>query len=332
MAKKPNQKLKILYLYQILLKQTDENHPMSTSELISALSFYGVQAERKSIYSDLDLLRDFGLDIVTQRGNAGGHFVASRDFELPELKLLVDAVQSSRFITEKKSRELIKKVESLASDFDAKTLQRQVYISDRIKTVNENIYYNIDTLHNAISNGKQIKFRYFRWITDFQAAEHIKKEYRKDGAFYQLSPWALTWEDENYYLVAFSAEMNQIRHYRVDKMENIEMLDITREGKADFEENFNIASYSKKIFGMFSGEEKSVTLRCENQFIGVIRDRFGKEIMIRPDGDNHFIFTTNVAISPQFFSWIFGLSGGVQIIAPIDVQENFKQELKKMLT
>ena len=221
MAKGPNQKLKLLYLYQILLQKTDEEHKMSMDELLAALSRCGVAAERKSIYSDIAALQDFGLDVVMQRGPGGGYYVASRDFELPELKLLVDAIQCSRFITEKKSNELIKKIESLASEPQARALQRQVYVSDRVKTLNESIYYNIDTLHNAISEGVQITFQYFEWVLDFSKAQRIQKRYRKDGALYQVSPWALTWDDENYYMVAYDSASDSIRHYRVDKMEHI---------------------------------------------------------------------------------------------------------------
>lgn len=192
MAKNPYQKLKLLYLYQILLQKTDEEHKLSMDELLAALARHGIEAERKSIYSDIAALQDFGLDVVLQRGPGGGYYVASREFELPELKLLVDAIQCSRFITEKKSNELIKKIESLASEPQAHALQRQVYVSDRVKTINESIYYNIDTLHNAISEGVQITFQYFEWALDFSSPERIQKRYRKDGALYQVSAHGLT--------------------------------------------------------------------------------------------------------------------------------------------
>lgn len=331
MAKGPNQKLKLLYLYQILLQKTDEEHRMSMDELLAALSRCGVAAERKSIYSDIAALQDFGLDVVMQRGPGGGYYVASRDFELPELKLLVDAIQCSRFITEKKSNELIKKIESLASEPQARALQRQVYVSDRVKTLNESIYYNIDTLHNAISEGVQIAFQYFEWVLDFSKAQRIQKRYRKDGALYQVSPWALTWDDENYYMVAYDSASDSIRHYRVDKMEHIALTAHKREGKQLFQDQFNIASYSRKVFGMFSGEEKTVRLRCENRFIGVILDRFGSDIMVQRLDDAHFAVNVSVAVSPQFFSWVFGLGGAVQIIEPADVCAAFRQQLQDML-
>lgn len=330
MAKNPNQKLKLLYLYQILLQKTDEEHKLGMEDLLAALARCGIEAERKSIYSDIAALQDFGLDVILQRGPGGGYYVASRDFELAELKLLVDAIQCSRFITEKKSNELIKKVESLASEAQARALQRQVYVSDRIKTINESIYYNIDTLHSAISAGVQITFQYFEWILDFTSEQRIQKRYRKGGALYQVSPWALTWDDENYYMIAYDGASDSIRHYRVDKMEHISLTENRREGQQIFHD-LNIASYSRKMFGMFSGEEKNVRLRCENRFIGVIRDRFGADLMVRYLDEEHFFVQVSVAVSPQFFSWVFGLGGAVQIMEPTDVRAAFQQQLRDMI-
>ena len=330
MAKNPNQKLKLLYLYQILLQKTDEEHKLGMEDLLAALARCGIEAERKSIYSDIAALQDFGLDVMLQRGPGGGYYVASRDFELAELKLLVDAIQCSRFITEKKSNELIKKIESLASEAQARALQRQVYVSDRIKTINESIYYNIDTLHSAISAGVQITFQYFEWMLDFTSEQRIQKRYRKGGALYQVSPWALTWDDENYYMIAYDGASDSIRHYRVDKMEHISLTENRREGQQIFHD-LNIASYSRKMFGMFSGEEKNVRLRCENRFIGVIRDRFGADLMVRYLDEEHFSVQVSVAVSPQFFSWVFGLGGAVQIMEPTDVRAAFQQQLRDMI-
>ena len=331
MAKNPYQKLKLLYLHQILLQKTDEEHKLSMDELLAALARHGIEAERKSIYSDIAALQDFGLDVVLQRGPGGGYYVASREFELPELKLLVDAIQCSRFITEKKSNELIKKIESLASEPQAHALQRQVYVSDRVKTINESIYYNIDTLHNAISEGVQITFQYFEWALDFSSPERIQKRYRKDGALYQVSPWALTWDDENYYMIAYDSASASIRHYRVDKMEHILLTGQKREGQRLFQNQFNLASYSRKVFGMFSGDEKNVRLQCENRFIGVIRDRFGADLMVQKLDEEHFAVNVTVAVSPQFFSWVFGLGGAIRIMEPADVRAAFQRHLHDMI-
>lgn len=332
MAKNPNQKLKLLYLYQILLRETDETHKLSVEQLLSALARRGIEAERKSVYSDIAALQDFGLDVVVQRGPGGGYYVAARDFELPELKLLVDAIQCSRFITEKKSAELIRKVESLASEAQARALQRQVYIADRVKTMNESIYYNIDTLHAAVSSGVQITFQYFEWAIDWTAQCRIQKRYRHNGALYQVSPWTLTWDDENYYLIAYDPAADDVRHYRVDKMEHISLTEEPRQGQSRFHDRFNPADYARKLFGMFSGEEKSVRLRCENRFIGVLRDRFGAELMIQPLDEAHFAANVTVAVSPQFFSWVFGLGGGVQIAEPQEVRDQFEQQLRGLLS
>lgn len=331
MAKNPNQKLKLLYLYRIFLEKTDEEHKLSMEELLAALSHYGIAAERKSVYDDIAALQDYGLDIVLQRGRGGGYYIASRDFELPELKLLVDAVQCSRFITEKKSNELIKKVEALASEPQARALQRQVYISGRVKTMNESIYYNIDKLHTAISTGKKITFRYFEWAVDFSGEDRIQKRFRRDGGNYTVSPWALTWDDENYYLVAYDGASDQIRHYRVDKMERIALTGQQREGQKHFQEQFNVAAYTRKMFGMFSGAERTVRLRCENRFIGVIRDRFGSDLMLQKLDEEHFAVNVTVAVSPQFFSWIFGLGGAVRILEPEEVHNLFQEQLQSMI-
>lgn len=327
MPKNANQKLKLLQLYHILLQKTDEDHKMSMEDLLAALSRCGIEAERKSIYSDIAALQDYGLDVILQRGPGGGYYVASRQFELPELKLLVDAIQCSRFITEKKSNELIRKLESLASEPQARALQRQVYVAERVKTMNERIYYNIDALHAAISSGVQITFRYFSWDVDFSSPSRICKRYRRDGALYQVSPWALTWDDENYYMIAYDPLSAGIRHYRVDKMEQITLTDRRREGRQLFRDRFNAAAYTRKIFGMFSGEEKTVRLKCENRFVGVLLDRFGSDLMLQKADEEHFFVNVTVAVSPQFFSWVFGLGGGVRIVEPDDVRQNFAEQL-----
>ena len=329
MAKNPNQKLKLLYLCKILLQKTDEGHKLSMDELLSALSRCGIEAERKSIYSDIAALQDFGLDVMLQRGPNGGYYIASRDFELPELKLLVDAIQCSRFITEKKSNELIKKIEALASEPQARALQRQVYVSDRVKTMNESIYYNIDTLHTAVSAGVQITFQYFEWALDFSSTQRIRKRYRKDGALYQVSPWALTWDDENYYLIGYDSDAEQIRHYRVDKMLRIQMSKEDREGREHFKK-LDMADYARKSFGMFRGEEQQVKLLVNNRMAGVIIDRFGKEVMMIPADADHFRVSVEVHVSPQFLSWIISLGDDVKIIGPEDVVERMREEIRRL--
>lgn len=324
MAKSEKQKQKLLYLMQYLMEKTDENHAATTADLISYLDQNGIRAERKSIYSDMDVLADFGLDIVKKTERPGGYYLASRQFELAELKLLVDAVQSSKFITTKKSRELIAKLESLCSKNEAKQLHRQVVVTNRIKTPNESIYYNVDLIYNAISENVKVRFQYFDWSVTKEM------QLRKDGAFYEVSPWSLTWDDENYYLIAYDGESGKIKHYRVDKMLRIEPSVDKREGKEVFE-HFDIAGYAKKTFGMFAGEEENVTLLCDKRLTGVMIDRFGKEVSLRMKGEEQILARVNVAVSRQFFGWVTGLGEGVQIESPERVKAQYEAYLASIL-
>lgn len=312
-------KLKIMYLMKILLEKTDEEHYLTMPEIIKALEAYGISAERKSVYNDVELLIFFGLDIVkVQRGKNFYYYVGSRDFELAELKLLVDSVQAARFITEKKSNALIKKIETLTSHHEAQKLQRQVYVAKRVKAENEKILYNIDAIHNAIAQNSVITFRYFNWNADKQM------ELRRNGQLYCQSPWALTLAEENYYLVAYDSVEKEIKHFRVDKMVGIELTHAPREGKEQFD-RFDIAAYTKKRFRMYSGEEKQVTLLCNNDYAGVIIDRFGRDIPMRRVDDDHFVANVNVAVSNQFLAWVLSMSEGVKISAPEDVVGKVKQ-------
>ena len=318
-----NQKLKMLYLVKIFSEETDDHHKLTMPQIIERLDSYGVNADRKTLYQDFEELRRYGYDIIKeQEGRNHYYYLGSRDFELPELKLLVDSVQSSKFITDRKSGQLIRKLESLAGRHDAALLHRQVFIAGRIKTMNESIYYNVDELHEAINSNRQIRFRYYDW--------NLNKEMvpRYDGRWYQLSPWALMWDDEMYYLVVYDARHDQITHYRVDKMKDIRVVDEPREGREAFKE-FNLAHYSKILFGMFVGEETRVTLEAENRLVGVLIDRFGKDIIIAPADEGHFRTTVNVAVSPQFFGWIMALEG-VKIIAPDSAVEQMREMIERL--
>ncbi len=326
MARSGNQKLKLLYLLKILTEQSDEEHCMSAQALIEALAAYEIKAERKSIYDDIAQLIDFGYDIVLVKAKTGGgYYLAGRDFELAELKLLVETVQASRFLTVNKSRELISKIEKLASKAEAGQLQRQVYVANRIKTANESIYYVVDDIHRAIQNNRQISFQYLEWNLNRELVP------RRDGRPYQVSPWALTCKDENYYLIAHDSEEDKIKHFRVDKMAKIRVLEETkREGAALFE-RFDIADYANKTFGMYGGQEETVTLLFENHLIGVVMDRFGKEAAVRIRDEAHFSVRVRVAVSGQFFGWLTGLGEGAVIAAPAAVQEAYRMHLEKTL-
>jgi len=322
MAKGANQKLKLLHLRQILLEQTDEDNPISTAQLIARLEENGVNAERKSIYDDMEQLRLFGLDVQSRKGRGAGWFVGEREFQLPELKLLMDAVQSSRFITQKKSDALIRKLEKLASRGQARQLQRQVYVSGRVKTMNESIYYNVDRLHQALSGRKVITFKYF----DLDIRK--QRRYRHEGRRYTVTPFGLIWDNENYYLTAFDHGSGQPRHYRVDKMDSIALTNLERQGEEEAT-RYRPADYARRHFGMFRGEEISVTLRGRANMVGVVLDRFGQDTMLIPDGEDHFTVTLPVMVSPQFFGWLFGLEGDVEIIRPQRVVEEYRARLEK---
>ena len=319
-----NQKLKMLYLVKIFSEETDDNHYITMPDIIRKLAAYGVNADRKTIYQDIAELRKYGMDILTsQDGRNYYYFLGNRDFELAELKLLVDSVQSSKFISEHKSRDLIRKIESLASNYDARQLHRQVLISGRVKTMNESIYYNVDKLHSAINSDRQIKFRYYDWDLNKQ----MKPRY--DGMWYQLSPWALMWDDEMYYLVVYDGKHGKTTHYRVDKMKEITILDEAREGKEAFRK-FNLADYTKSLFGMYAGEETKVTLEGENYMVGVLIDRFGKDIIIAPVDENHFRTTVKVAVSKHFLGWIMSLGDGIRIAGPERVVGQMKDMIKQL--
>lgn len=319
-----NQKLKMLYLTKIFSEETDEGHGLEMPEIISKLEAYGVNADRKTLYMDFEELRHFGLDLIAEKsGRNTYYYLGSRDFELPELKLLVDSVQSAKFITDRKSNELIKKLESLVSKYEAKQLQRQVVISGRIKAMNESIYYNVDKLHEAISADRQIRFLYYQW--------NVRKEMelRRNGARYHISPWGLVWDDEYYYLVGYDPEDQKIKHYRVDKMLKIEVAQDKREGKEAFRQ-FDMPKYTKSLFGMFAGEERSVALLIRKDLVGVAIDRFGKDIIIIPYDEDHFKTMVDVAVSPQFFGWVMSFGTGIKVISPEDVVEKLKEEIKQL--
>ena len=325
MAKKYNQKTKLLHIIKILMEKTDENHYMTAAGLIDELDKIGIRAERKSIYSDIAELTDFGYDIIHVKSRTnGGYYLAGRDFEMAELKLLVDAVQSSRFITKKKSTELIKKIEKLTSSHEAKKLQRQVYVTNRIKTDNESIYYTIDDIHNAIQNNKKIKFQYLDWTL----SKELKP--RKNGQHYEVSPYALIWAEEKYYLVGYSSLDLEIRHYRVDKIGKIEFMDEKREGM-DNPGTFDVAAYSNKVFGMYGGEAESITIAFPEKLIGVFIDRFGKEIDIRRREEGYLSVRVSVVPSGQFYGWICGLGKEVKVLAPQKVRDAYCTYLQEVL-
>ncbi len=320
-----NQKLKLCYLSRIMLSKTDDEHHLTMPEIQELLAEYDVTADRKALYKDMDALSTLGIDVIGQKTKGGGYdyYVGSKTFDVAELKLLVDSIQSSKFITEKKSKELIEKLGTLASEYEAEQLKRQVTVHGRVKNMNESIYYIVDEIHRAIADNKKITFEYMKWNIN-------KKMEKRKEELYEVSPWALSWDDENYYLIAFDEEAGKIKHYRVDKMKNITITDEKRVGRNDFRE-FNLAEYAKMSFGMYGGERTRVKLTFKEEMVGVLLDRFGTSIPIRANKNEGWFDTeVDVALSDQFLGWIFALGDGVRITGPKKVVTGMKDKLNDL--
>lgn len=324
MPKRERQKLKLLALAALLRRETDDAHGLTVPEMVEHLQAQGISAERKSLYDDLVALEDFGMDIVRTRDRHTRYALANHAFELPELKLLVDAVQSSKFLSERKSRALIGKIEGLASRHEARELQRQVYVTHRVKSMNESVYYSIDALHDAMKRDRQITFRYFNWTV--QKTQQL----RHDGRTYCVSPFALVWDDEMYYLIAYDASACALRHYRVDKMQDIAVTEDARLGKAAFEQ-VDMAAYTQRTFGMFGGDTVEVQLLFANRLAGAVLDRFGKEVSFIPADDAHFRVRVEVVVSPQFMGFVAGFGSEARILGPQSVADAFVAHCTELL-
>lgn len=324
MARAPYQKLKILYIMEYLLRYSDEAHPVTVAQLIQELERRGISAERKSIYDDLEALRSFGMDILQAgSGRGSGWYAARREFELPELKLLVDSVQSSKFITQKKTVSLIKKIESLASVYEARQLNRQVYVKNRVKTMNESIYYNVDEIHRGIGANRKIRFHYFEYTME------KKRQFRRDGAWYVISPYALTWDDENYYLVGFDAQAGIIKHFRVDKMADIGITQQPRDGQEVYAA-LDMGLYARRVFGMFTGEMVCVRMRFDRELVGAVLDRLGQDVSLVPEDAGHFTVQTEVVVSPQFFAWLCGFGEKARVLGPEPVVRAMAEHIRSI--
>ena len=322
MPKSRNQKLKLPCLIEILKNKTDEDHGLSAEELIQELARYDISAERKSIYDDIRLLQDF-FGMAIEHDKANGYRLTERELDLPELKMLVDAVQSCRFISVTKSDDLIRKLKGLTSEHRARELQRQVTVKNRIKSMNNTTIYSIDTIHNAILHDRKITFQYWGWTANKEQLP------RHDGKQYQVSPWMLLWDDEYYYLIAYDGEKKEIRHYRVDRMRTVNETEEKREGRTEFEK-IDISEYSFGVFGMFGGETTHVTFQCKNSMADVVLDRFGKDVMLIPE-ENGFKFHADINVSPQFFGWVASFGDNIKIVSPADTVAQFKEHLMESL-
>lgn len=330
MPKTVAHKTKILSLARLFRSRTDEERGMTLQEIIAALDEEGIAAERKSIYGDIAALCDIGMDIVMVReGGRCEYRLVSREFELAELKLLVDSVQASKFITPKKSDELISKLSSLTSSRQSRQLRRQVYVSGRVKTMNESVYYSVDKIHTAIRDNCRISFLYFDWN------ERKEKIYRHNAKTYEISPFMLTWSDDNYYLIAYDSEAGKIKHYRVDKMERLNIVDKSRDGHEHFD-GIDMGQYSHEMFGMYGGKSEAVTLRCKNELARIIVDRFGKDVVLRPEDDGYFLVTVRVYVSVHFLTWVMNFTPDMTVCAPewvrrdmVDLLEQIKAQYTK---
>ena len=324
MPKSFNQKVKILYLMKAFEEKTDREHPMSVVELQQYLDEYGIRVERKTVYDDIAALRDFGLKIENRKGRISGYYLEERRFEIPELKILMDAVQSSRFLTQKQSRELIRKLESLTSVSKARKLQQQTYSVPGVKTPNKEVYQNIECIYNAISDNRQVSFQYYEW--DFSK---ILKQ-KRGGEPYKVSPWKLVRQNENYYLLGLDEKSEVVKHYRVDKIKHINIEKQKRNGESIFR-NFDMEKFSAGTFGMFGGNETPVRMEFENRLVGVVLDRFGQDVMLIPHGEDHFSMQVRINVSPKFFGWLAGLGTGAVIVSPENIRREYISFLRKTL-
>lgn len=326
MAKLDGQRPKLLFLLKILNEYTDEEHGISIKDIIEKLATYDVPAERKSIYADMDCLKALGYSLTMTRRRREAYYTLHKrdkqDLTIGELKILVDAVQASRFVSENKSRELIGKLSRLASRYQAAQLRRQVYLANRVKSINESGFKNIDKLHEAINRNKTITFTYLKWTAK-------KKLVPRKPEPYRVSPLAVTWSDENYYLIAYDPAEKIEKNFRVDKMENIAVTEQDREGTAVFDKD-SFGSYSSRHFGMFNGQEVYIKLLCENDLAGVIIDRFGKAVPIQKQDENHFSCTVKIYDSQQFIGWVVGLGQGIKITGPNSMVERMKEAVRQL--
>lgn len=331
MSKSSMQKLKLLYILKLLYEKSDQDHGVTLQQIIDYLEENEIKAERKSIYDDIKKLKEFGIDILSTKSKTVEYFIAGREFELYELKMLVDAVQSSKFITLKKTDELIKKLETLCSEHDAKKLERQVVVANRVKAFGDRIHFNIDSVHEAINSGNKISFYYYNWEVTPDHSQKIVKKRRNNGERYVVSPWAMCWDDENYYLIAYDSASEIIKHFRIDKMESVEILHKEKRDGRKLFSKFDMAVYSKQIFGMYGGEVVDIKIRFDNSLIGVVVDKFSKNVFITVNDDGTFDMNAKVMLSPNFYRFVFGLRDKAKILYPNKAKEEFKTYLNDVM-
>lgn len=307
--------IRILHLFQFLYRNTDEMNPASVADILRFWELQGICSERKQVYKDIALLQDFGVDVIRIKSTQNHYFIGNRLFELPELKLLVDAVESSRFITSKKSGDLIRKLGQLTSNTQAEQLDRHIYMDGMPKPSNEAIYYIVDTIQSSIQSNQQISFQYYEYLPTKE------KVLKHQGYRYQFTPYALIWNRDHYYVVGWSEKHMKLSQFRVDRMTSVEMMDQPGHQLLGFEP----AEYVQKVFGMYPDDLQMVTLFCENDVMRSIIDRFGEGVRTEIVDDDHFQAVVEVAPSPPFFGWIFTFAGKIRILKPDNVLEEMRQ-------
>lgn len=317
-------KARILFLYMLLNEMSDEEHPLSTSEIIKLLKEkYGVKAHRTTLSRDIDVLEQCGVDVITINSTQNKYFVGNRLFEMPELKLLIDAVESSKFITEAKSNELVAKLSKLTSLNQAEKIKRNLCTTNRIKPGNEMIYYIVDAINEAINIKKKISFQYF----EYDVAK--KQKLKNDGKCYLFSPYTLVWNGDYYYLVGFSDKHQKIGAFRVDRIKNAP--DILNDDAVPVPVDFNIVDFTKSVFGMYDSSHTVVELKCDNSMMKKMIDRFGEDVSTKPYSLTEFKAIVEVSASPTFFGWVFGFGGKISILSPKDIKETYKEQVKQVL-
>ena len=320
MSRSAEQKIRLLVLYDILHKETDAEHQLSTNELIERLAAYGIQATRQTVYDDINMLNSFGYDIIAVHGRNNRYFIGDRTFELPEVQILLHAVGAAKFLTEKKASVLTEKVAELLGEVQADSLKELLTVKSN-ELGNERVYYSIDAITTALIEKRKLSFLYF----DYDGRGN--RVYRKEGERYEVNPLGMVYSGENFYLVCFHDKYDNPASYRIDKMEDVQVEESKITRKEQFE-NFDLNAYKRETFGMYYGEKADVTLFFSPELLDVIRDRFG-DIEPKSDGSG-YIANVTVRISRIFFAWITAFEGKVKILEPEIVKEQYKSFIEKI--
>ena len=316
-------KLRFAYLYRVLNERTDEDHPLSTSQIIDILvEEYDYEPHRTTISKDIELLKELGIDVCKIESTQNKYFIGDRKFEIPEIKLLSDAVSSSKFITEKKSKELISKLLSLTSKYQADILRKDIIFDKTVKPINKHIYYIVEAINRAIISSRKITFKYYEYDAD------KNKKLKNNGKSYILSPYNLIWNNDYYYVVGYSEKHKEIASFRVDRIEKAPV--VLDEKSQPAPENFDIKEYSKSVFDMFKGEKVTAQLKCDNDMMKVIIDRFGEDVRTVPCGEDSFIAVVEVSRSPKFFAWVFGFEGKIKIDEPKNLKDRYREMIENI--